>query len=156
MTLCDGEALRPYLETGVGHTLAKETYFVGQFDGAVTAVAGFSEWNGFDVELSLWSAGKLSRAFLRRLWMYCFDELGCARVTARTSVENHACIDVLERVGFTLEGRLRLAFDGKTDLLIYGLTQERFRYVEKRKSRQVADCHPDETVAGPAGPIQPG
>ena len=128
MVLCDGEELRPYLESGVGHELPAGSYFVGQFDGAVTAVAGFSDWNRIDVELSLWSAGRLSRAFLRRLWAYCFDELGCARVTARTSAENVRCINVLERVGFTLEGRLRKAFDGKTDLLIFGLTREDFRY----------------------------
>jgi RimJ/RimL family protein N-acetyltransferase len=128
MTLCDGEGLRPYLEAGVCHPLPKESYFVGQFDGAVTAVAGFSDWNKVDVELSLWSAGLLSRAFLRRLWAYCFEELGCARVTARTSAKNDRCIKVLERVGFTLEGRLRKAFDGDTDLLIFGLTREDFRY----------------------------
>lgn len=129
MIFCEGEELRPYLELGVGHELSDAAHFIGQYEGVVTAVAGFSDWNKVDVELSLWSAGRLSRTFLRRLWVYCFDELGCARVTARTSAQNARCIKVLERVGFTLEGRLRKALDGTTDLLIFGLTREDFRYV---------------------------
>jgi RimJ/RimL family protein N-acetyltransferase len=128
MTLCDGEALREYLEAGVGCPAPTESYFIGQYDGAVTAVAGLSDWNKIDVELSLWSAGRLSRTFLRRLWVYCFDELGCVRVTARTGAHNERCIGVLERVGFKLEGRLRKAFDGQADLLVFGLIREEFRY----------------------------
>jgi RimJ/RimL family protein N-acetyltransferase len=52
-----------------------------------------------------------------------FTILGCWRMTGRTSEDNVACQHLLEKVGFKLEGRMRLGWDGKKDCLIYGILE---------------------------------
>ena len=65
---------------------------------------------------------------MKRLGKYAFDELGCARVTCRVASDNPWC-EVLTRVGFTLEGRMRRGFDGATiDMMIFGVLKEEYRY----------------------------
>lgn len=126
--LCAGEELRPYLERGIGVTLADKAYFIGDWrDGIVVAVAGLSNWCGHDVEISLWSAGTLGRAFVRRVMRYVFDELGCCRMTARVA-EPRSGHDLWPRLGFVLEGRLRKASNGTDDMMVYGLLKDDFAW----------------------------
>lgn len=127
--LCTGEEIRPYVEANIGATLPENATFIADYrDGQIVSAAGFASWYGHDVEVFLASAGALGRGFLKRLGKYAFDELGCARVTCRVASDNPWC-EVLTRVGFTLEGRMRRGFDGATiDMMIFGVLKEEYRY----------------------------
>ena len=56
-----------------------------------------------------------------------FDTLGARRITADIDPDNQASIRVFERLGFTLEARLRGEWEmhiGVRDSLIYGLLRD--------------------------------
>lgn len=91
-------------------------------------------------EIGFW----LSRQFRRRGIMsealmlvleFCFRELGLKRIYAHVMVGNGPSALLLERMGFTLEGRLRRQIRrGKQwrDLLVYGMLREEFKPVVRK------------------------
>lgn len=91
------------------------------------SIAGLSGWNGTDVEAWLWSAGTLHRDFIRAFGRYVFGDLNCRRVSCRVAADN-PWAETLTRLGFELEGRMRHAFDGQLDLLIFGLLREDWKH----------------------------
>lgn len=128
MTLCAGAELRIPLETALGASIPEKAYFIGDFrDGDLVSVAGFANWYGHDVEVFLASMGTLGRAFLKRCGKYAFEELGCLRMSCRVSADN-PWNETLPRLGFKLEGRMRHAFDGQIDMLVYGCLKEEWKY----------------------------
>lgn len=128
--LCTGEELRPYIEAGLDVELPRPAVFIAKWaaDGPAS-IAAFTNWRGHDVEVSLWSLGRLSRDFLRRIGRYAFTELGCARATALVRADN-PWAHHLERLGFVREGCLRGGYDGRTDMWIYGVLRGEYRYGE--------------------------
>lgn len=128
MTLCVGDELRGPLEAVLGATLPANASFIGDYrEGRLASIAGFANWYGHDVEVFLVSDGALGRAFLRRCGKYAFGELGCIRMSCRVSADN-PWNKTLPRLGFKLEGRMRHAFDGQIDMLVYGCLKEEWRY----------------------------
>lgn len=127
--LCTGEELRPYIEAGLDVELPSPAVFIGKWVDGPASIAAFTNWCGHDAEISLWSRGRLSRDFLKRIGRYAFEELGCARVTARVRADN-PWAQHLERLGFVREGCLRGGYDGHTDMLIYGIKRGEYRYGE--------------------------
>lgn len=126
--LCTGDELRVPLESALAASIPEKAYFIGDFrDGAVVSVAGFANWYGHDVEVFLASSGSLGRAFLKRCAAYAFGELGCMRMSCRVSADN-PWNETLPRLGFVLEGRMRHAFDGQIDMLVYGCLKEEWKY----------------------------
>ena len=127
--LCTGDELRPYVEATIGVTLPEYATFIGDYrDGLVHSAAAFVNWCGHDVEVHLASAGALSRAFLRRMGQYVFSELGCTRASCRVAADN-PWRDVLTRMGWQQEGRLRRGYDGVSiDMLVFGILKEEYSY----------------------------
>lgn len=125
-----GEPLRPALEALLGGPVPEGTVFIGRvIDGHVVAVAGIGHWCGFDCEVSIGSAGGLSRDFIRAVFRYVFEELNCRRCTGRVD----ASLDwagKLERLGFVQEGRLRGAATSGHDTLIFGMLRRECRWLE--------------------------
>lgn len=68
-------------------------------------------------------------ATLRALFDYPFNQLGCVRVTAVTGRKNKRARNMLEHVGFRLEGVARKALDGINDGYVYGLLKEDCRWI---------------------------
>ena len=60
-----------------------------------------------------WSVG-----VVRFILRYCFARV--RRITARTSINNHAAITALEQIGFKREGVMREFFDDG-DAIVFGL-----------------------------------
>jgi len=78
---------------------------------------------GFWVARPYWNRGIMSEA-VRIATAYAFEQFPIERVQADVYAWNPASARVLEKAGYTLEGRLRNAVyrDGKvTDRLIYGV-----------------------------------
>jgi Acetyltransferases, including N-acetylases of ribosomal proteins len=74
---------------------------------------------------------------VKSLLSYAFDELEMNRVQIRVAVDNHKSRKIPERLGFKLEGIERcgelLADDVFTDLAVYSLLAEEFKYIETCK-----------------------
>lgn len=65
---------------------------------------------------------------LRAVFQYVFGQLGCVRCTSIVLKKNTRSREFLEALNFQLEGRLRKAYDGTKDALIYGLLAEECAY----------------------------
>lgn len=61
---------------------------------------------GYAVAADRWRKGYATDA-VRTLTTYAFDTLGLHRVTAAIGPDNHSSLRLIERLGFTYEGRLR-------------------------------------------------
>lgn len=59
---------------------------------------------------------------------YVFGQLGCVRCTSVVMKKNLKSRQFLEALNFQLEGRLRKAYDGQKDALLYGLLAEDCSY----------------------------
>ncbi len=78
---------------------------------------------GYDLFREHWGKGLMTEAVTEVL-RYAFEELKLNRVEATTDAENAASARVLEKAGFTREGRLRERFiykGGVHDDLFYGI-----------------------------------
>lgn len=128
--ICHGEPLRPALEALLGGPVPEGTKFIGRVvDGQVVAVAGIGHWCGFDCELSIGATGGLSREFIRAVFRYVFDDLGCRRVTGRVDAALEWAKQ-LPRLGFVEEGRLREGAVGGGDTIIFGMLRRECRWLE--------------------------
>ncbi len=81
---------------------------------------------GYWLAEPFWGRGIVTRA-VRAMVEYAFQELGLRRVFAEPYATNPASARVLEKAGFTLEGRMRAgAFkDGRVvDQLLYAVVRE--------------------------------
>ncbi len=80
---------------------------------------------GYAIHADHWGHGYATDA-AGTLIDYGFTELGLHRITAAVGPDNHASMHVLERLGFTLEGRLRdhvFTNAAWRDSLLYALLQ---------------------------------
>ena len=81
--------------------------------------------NRADVLLSIAGHGAfVTRDVVEFLYWNAFEHLACAHVTCRTAEDNRRAIAALERAGFRVEGRQRLAWDGRRDAVLLGLTRD--------------------------------
>ena len=92
--------------------------------GKIVCGIVFNSWTGEDVELTVAVAtGRdLPRHLLRRAAVYCWEELGCSRVTFTT--ENKQVIDLAKRLGAQTEGRKRHLFGRNRHGVILGILRE--------------------------------
>lgn len=67
--------------------------------------------------------------FLREIFSYAFDQLGCGRVTGKTPASNTASRRLQEALGFQLEGIAREAMPDGDDLCIYGMLRRDCRWI---------------------------
>jgi RimJ/RimL family protein N-acetyltransferase len=83
-------------------------------------------WEAGDIEITaaFSTPAWCSKAAFRGILFYPLHTLKLQRCTARTAESNTQARDFLTRLGFREEGRLRRAFDGKEDVMIYGVLRE--------------------------------
>jgi len=100
-------------------------------DGQFTAAIVVSDFREHDCQLSCATESKFTWRphVLRAVFEYVFNQLGCVRCTSITKITNKKARAFLEGMGFQLEGKLRLGYDGKKDALIYGLLASECKYI---------------------------
>lgn len=123
----DADACRAWYEARVGLKTHPETVFIGCGNsGKLATVVAFSHYRpDTDIELGIAHDGKGlgSRELIRAVFSYVFGQSNCLRCTARIRDDNVKSIKLVERLGFSQEGRLRRGF-GDRDALIYGLLRD--------------------------------
>lgn len=91
-------------------------------DGEVVAGFIFTSWTGPDVTLTMAVAGRLPRAFLRRVADYVWGELGCLRASVETEQEHVANLAL--RMGGKVEGVKRNFYGPGRDAVCFGILKE--------------------------------
>jgi RimJ/RimL family protein N-acetyltransferase len=94
-------------------------------DGEIVAGALLNNFEGASVHLTAAGAG-WTRAFLKALGEYVFDQLGCERITAITRQDDVAML--ARRLGFRVEGRLRSHFGAGHDGIVLGVLRDEWKY----------------------------
>lgn len=121
-----GNEHRAYIEARTGATLAPDAQFIAHL--SPYGVVAFERWTGFDIEAHFaGERGFLTPLMLRTLANYVFGQLGCDRVTGRIPASRTDAIEVVKRIGFVPEGRIRKAHQGE-DFIVLGLLKEEFAY----------------------------
>ena len=85
----------------------------------------YEGYNELDYKISLEyrNLGYATEA-LRRMLDYAFGDMGLSVVAAWTRSHNAICAHVLEKCGFTFEGRLRQHARDKSDTMCYSMLKE--------------------------------
>jgi RimJ/RimL family protein N-acetyltransferase len=107
------------------HRSPEQTVVGAIQESTVLAIVVFSNYTSYDVELSVasWSPRWASRAFLRACFSYVFDQLRCDRCTVRVLARNWKARNMVRRLGFRVEGKLRRANAGQ-NVYVYGMLRE--------------------------------
>ena len=106
-----------------------------------------------DVQISIVGSGPwITKDIANIIITTPFERFGVAHCTARHAASNETATVGIQRLGWIYEGRQRLAWDGKEDALLFGLTQERaktwavrsaqYSAVVRRAKAKAAVLHP--------------
>jgi len=125
-------AILAWAEARIGWNLPDSYTIAGEVDGVIECVAVFSRSHFDDMEISFATRSTKwpSRRYIRAVFRYVFYQLGKARCTALVLANNEKSANLVERLGFRLEGRARKVNKG-TDLLIYGMLKEECRWIKQ-------------------------
>jgi hypothetical protein len=93
----------------------------GQLAGAVI----YNDYNGANIEISVYAPGCLNRRIIRAMAAYPFEQLGVVRVTARTKRSNKTMCKLFPRLGFVFEATLKNYFGPSRgdDAIVYRMTR---------------------------------
>jgi hypothetical protein len=77
----------------------------GTADGKSLSIgAVFNQWNGANLEITLYGPGAMRRGCIRGVFHYAFKQAGALRLTAKTRRSNEAMRAMLPKFGFEFEG----------------------------------------------------
>lgn len=123
--------IRESREGGFGPSTALGVVRDGKLLGGVV----YNNFNGHDIHASYafdnpkWA----SRAVLRILFGYPFNQLGVVRMTAVIGRRNKHARKMVERLGFKQEGVHPKAVDGRQDAISYGCLRANCKWIEPRE-----------------------
>jgi RimJ/RimL family protein N-acetyltransferase len=97
---------------GLGVMFSGPYVAIGFLDdsGAVKGGAVFNNYNGSNIEVTVYAPRMAARGLIRAVLHYCFVQLGCNRLTARTRRNNKLAQKSLLRMGFAFEASLPLYY----------------------------------------------
>jgi ribosomal-protein-alanine N-acetyltransferase len=124
---------QPRTDYGLGIVLRNEDRFIGAC--GIHGVTEIQASIGYILNRSYWGHGYATEA-AKALVDHLFNELGVHRVYASCDPENHASVRVLEKVGMSLEGRLRenMVIRGEyRDSLIFGILANEWKRVQPNR-----------------------
>lgn len=107
-------------------------WVAGLANGSVVFTVVYSRFSLRNCELTLATDGTkrwATKRTLREIFRTPFKVWGFRRVTFVVRADNHASLDMLERLGAVWEGRVRLAFEGDVDGVIFGMLKEECRWI---------------------------
>lgn len=94
-------------------------------NGKIVAGCVFNCYTRNDIQLT--AAGKgWTKGFLRQVYAYIYDQLGCLRMTVTT--EQPEVVLLAERLGGKVEGLMRNFFGEGRDAFIMGILKEDWKY----------------------------
>lgn len=110
VTGCDDDVAK-WASIKLGQQVCPPYLCVGFADqGVWQGAAIFNDYNGTNVELTIYGPGCLTREAIRFVFDYAFRQLHVLRVTARTRRGNADMRKLLPRIGFMFEGTAKRYF----------------------------------------------
>lgn len=100
-------------------------------EGEIIGGVVFNNFEGGSLHVTVAGEG-WTRSFLKAVGYYVFDMLGCRRMTALT--EYPAVVDLAQRLGGQVEGKLRDHFGDGRDATILGILRRDWPYVTPKAS----------------------
>jgi RimJ/RimL family protein N-acetyltransferase len=114
-----------FVSAGIGDHFSPPYVCIGFSKDAKTLCGGaiFNNWNGANIEISIYGPGALTRGAIRVACRYAFGQSNATRMTAKTRRSNKRMQALLPRLGFTFEGVQKRFFgpDRADDALLYAL-----------------------------------
>lgn len=95
--------------------------------GELVAGAVFNDFNGSNIEVTIYGPGHMTPDKLRAGFRYVFGQLKCNRLSATTERRNKPMLRLYQRLGFTFEA-VRPQYYGphkRNDGILYVITPER-------------------------------
>ena len=83
---------------------AYRAFGVADDDGELRGAMLFHDYNGSNIEITIYGPGCVKRALIRYAFDYAFHVNGAARLTARTRRGNARMRKMLPKMGFVYEG----------------------------------------------------
>lgn len=102
---CD-EHVAKYVSDNLGLPISPPYTAIGATQDGASLCAGavFNDFNGSNVEITLYGPGCLKRGPISGIYHYMFEQLGVNRATAKTRRSNKTMQRLLPRLGFKFEG----------------------------------------------------
>jgi len=102
---CD-DLVAKYVSDGLGLPMVPPyTAIGGTRDGQSLCIGVvFNEYNGSNIDITLYGPGALTRGNIRGVYHYLFEQLKVNRVTAKTRRSNKRMQRLMGRFGFKFEG----------------------------------------------------
>jgi RimJ/RimL family protein N-acetyltransferase len=99
-------------------------------DGQIIAGVLYEDWNGVNVVCHIAGIGNwATKEFLNLIFDYPFNRIGAKRITTPISSDNEKSINLVLKMGFELECRLRKATPFG-DLLLFCMFAENCKYIK--------------------------
>ena len=132
---------------GLGEWFRKQTTYkfnppfaaIGFLDsnGNIQGVAIFNDFNDSNIDVHIYVPKCLTRANIKLVYNYVFNQLKCNRLTAKPYRSNKVLLRLLPRMGFQYEAVLKQYY-GKNrsdDAIIYRLTRDSaLKWVDKNNA----------------------
>jgi RimJ/RimL family protein N-acetyltransferase len=89
----------------------------------------FNNYNGFNIEVTIYGKGVWNRRFIKATISYAFDQLKVLRLTGRTKRSNKEMCSLFPRLGFEFEFPMKHYFGPSKgdDALIFRMTRDNAR-----------------------------
>jgi RimJ/RimL family protein N-acetyltransferase len=102
-------------------------------DGKIVGGAIFYDWRVEDMVFSgaFEDKGCFTKRNLKLFFDYPFNQVGCHRISAYTSVDNSKANTLLKKLGFTKEGCFREISSRQEDANIYGMLKRECIWLNK-------------------------
>lgn len=128
MHLVTDPELRGYFERHAGR-IGSKAVFLGKWSDHLQGVVAIWNYNGVNCEAGwVGEPGWLTREYLRLVFAYIFDQLGCTRITGRINACNDTALAMSQRLGFVHEGTMRSAAKDGGDVLLFGMLKQECKY----------------------------
>jgi len=93
-------------------------------EGVLTAVALFHDYyRGGNIDLCMVADRPFAKTFIKSIFGYVFNQLGCARMTARPPASNVSACEQLKRAGFRPEANCK-AYYGTEDAVQFRILRD--------------------------------
>lgn len=97
-----------FVASGLGVTITPPYVAIGgEKDGKLIIGVVFNNWNGANMEISLYGPGGITRGAIAGVFHYVFKQAKARRLTAITRKSNERMQRMLPRFGFVMETPLR-------------------------------------------------
>lgn len=150
--IVSGPEIAAWVYEPLGGAYNEHSAGLGWLNSEGKLVGGFAVegWNGQNAYVHQRQEGRTSREFWYSMADWCFNQLGCKRITGPVAGSNERAIKLNENIGFKHEATLKgAAWDG-TDLHLMVLWRDDCRMLNWKRREANHEGNDNESKISPA------